>query len=248
MPTDETPSPTDETPSLTGEPIETVEKGRATVVRIPKKQFLYKKFETALIRYVIRFGERVLFVKDDAPDIDNPPDDDHTTSFIKVAEYIRSELALDDIEIELPVYKQILDEAVARYDDETFVASHYFLTHPDLEISKIAANMMSNKHQLSKIFHDPLEVFLMQPTLTAEHQQPGQREKEREMLERWIVQALYELKNAHIRHAIDEINKQVKALQSDDDAKLALLKKRMELDKMKRLLSNELGGRVVTGI
>jgi hypothetical protein len=170
---------------------------------------------------------------------------------VKVADYIRSELALDAIDIQLPVYKRILDEAVAQYDDEAFVASHYFLTHADIEISMLAANMMTSKHQISKFFEDHQEVAQRQVSLTEEQQKAEneamKKEKERELLERWIMLGLYELKNAHIRHEINEINKQLKASESDDE-RTTLLKNRMELDKIKCLLSNELGGRVIAGI
>ena len=229
----------------TGPSKEVAEKVPVNNVQITRKQYPFSKFESALIRYVIRYGERVLFIKNDTTD------DEHTPIHIKVADYIRSELTLDDIDIQTPIYKQILDEAVARYDDNTFVASHYFLSHTDLEISKIATNMMTSKYQLSKFFDDHNEVALRQATLTEEQQKVEneaiKKEKERELLERWLVMGLFELKNAHIRHEINEINKQFKSAQSDEE-KTTLLKKRMELDKVKCLLSNELGGRVVTGI
>ena len=235
-----------ETPSPVDESVANVEKEPGIDGRTVKKQYPFKKFETALIRYVIRYGERVLFI------INDPEGDGQTQTCIKVAEYIRSELALDNIEIQTPVYKQIMDESVAQYDNVSFVASQYFLTHADLEISKLAADMLSNKHQLSKFFEDRNDVALKLTTLTEEQQKAEneavKKEKEREQLERWVVQGLFELKNAHIKHEIDEINKQVKAAQSDEEQVMMLLKRRVELDRIKRLLSNELGGRVVTGI
>ena len=204
-----------------------------------KKQYTFKKFESALIRYVVRYGERILFELNE---------DDMTQSFIKVAEYIRTELTNDEIDIQVPVYKRILNEAAALCNDETFVASHYFLTHTDLEISEIAANMISNKYHLSKYFENKEEA-LKQTTLTEEQQKAENEalklEKERKQLEQWIVQDIFELKNAYVKKEIDAINKQIKEFQSDEEKVMKLLQKRIELDTIKNLLSKELGDRVV---
>jgi hypothetical protein len=132
------------------------------------------------------------------------------------------------------------------------VASHYFLTHTDLEISELAADMISSKYQLSKYFGGQDDVALKQTTLTEEQQkaedEARKAEKEREQIERWVVHDLFVLKNAHVKYEIDEINKQIKEFQSDEEKVMGLLKKRMELDKIKRLLSRELGDRIVTGM
>lgn len=214
-------------------------------VRARHEYYPFKKYESALLRYVVRYGERVLFLTGDS-------DDEENISVLKVAEYIQLELANDDINIQVPLYKQMLNEAVAQCEDGEFIASRYFLTHPNLEISKLAADMMSSKYQLSKYFEGQDDAALKQTTLTEEEQQAEdearKKSKEREQLERWVVHDLFVLKNAHVKYEIDEINKQIKEFQSDDERVMELLKKRMELDKVKRLLSRELGDRIVTGI
>jgi len=200
----------------------------------------FHRYEAVLIRYVIRYGERVLFVSKEED------------TAIRVADYIRSQLMCDDIELQSPVYKQILNEAASLNTDESFVASHYFLTHTDLEISEIAANMMSNKYQLSKFFDDHSADVLTQTKLTAEQQKAmndaQKAEKEREELERWVVQGIFDLKNAYIKREIDEINKQIKMNKSDEEKVIELFKKRMELDTIKHFLNKEIGDRIVTGI
>ena len=220
---------------------------KITEGRTTKKQYPFMKYEAALIRYIIRYGERTLFSRN------NQETDDETLSVVRVAEYIRTELAYDEIDIQWPVYKRILDEAVTLCEDETFVASHYFLSHTDLEISELAAKMMSSKYQLSKRFEEPADnVVLRQTKLTVEQQkaeiEAKKAEKEREQLERWIVYTIFELKNAHVNHEIDDIIKQIKEFQSDEEKGRELQKRRMELDKIKQLLGKELGDRVVTGL
>ncbi|MDR1525511.1 MAG: DNA primase [Tannerella sp.] len=203
-----------------------------------------KKYESILLRYVLRYGERILFAVAE--------DDNDAERVVKVAEYIRMELQKDEIDIQTPIYKQILEEAVAQCENETFIASHYFLAHPDLEISKLATDMISSKYHLSKYFREPEEVALQQTTISEEQQEAEnearKREKERERLERWIIHDLFTLKNAIVKHKIDDVNKQIKEFQSDEEKVMALLKERIALDGTKLQLSKALGERIVTGI
>jgi DNA primase len=213
--------------------------------RHPREHSPFKKYEAVLLRYVIRYGERVLF------SIAETDEYDGNKAVVKVAEYIRSELREDDIEIQTPIYRQILDEAVARCEDDDFVASHYFLAHPDLEISRLAADMMIAKYQLSKRFAGVED--LSAPTNPSEAKREAEnkarkQEKEREQLARWIVHDIFTLKDAYIKHEIDELNKQIREFQADEETVMELLKERMKLDEIKRLLSKELGERIVTGI
>lgn len=205
----------------------------------------FKKYESILLRYVIRYGERILFSA-------GTDENDEKRKVVKVAEYIRSELQDDDIEILTPVYRRVLDEAVARCEEDEFTASRYFLNHTDLEISGLAADMMSNKYRLSKYFADTGDTALKQTALSEEEQEAEnearKREKEREQLQRWIVHDIFTLKNAYIKHKIDELNKQIREFQADEEKVMELLRERMKLDEIKRLLSKELGERIVTGI
>jgi DNA primase len=207
----------------------------------------FKKYETVLLRYVIRYGERILF------SIAETDGYNGNKTAVKVAEYIRSELREDDIELQTPLYRRILDEAVARCEDDDFVASRYFPAHPDLEISRLAADMMIAKYQLSKHFAGTQEVATPPQSNPSNakreaEQEARKQEKEREQLARWIVHDIFTLKDAYIKHEIEELNKQIREFQADEATVTALLKERMKLDEIKRLLSKELGERIVTGI
>ena len=207
----------------------------------------FKKYESVLIQYVVRYGERVLFAVD--PALENISG----KAVIKVAEYIQHELFNDGIEIQFNMYKQILDEAVAKCDDENFVASHYFLAHADIEISKLATDMISSKYQLSKYFEDKDDA-LMYTTISEEKQvaenEARKMEKERSQLERWVVSDIFALKNAYIKYNMNELRKQIKEFQSKEDYEKVkeLMREITELDRTKVLLSNELGGRIITGM
>ena len=211
--------------------------------KVRSKYNLFKKHESALIRYVVRYGERELFTAET----------DNGETVVKVAEYIKMELDNDDIEVQMPLYKQILDEAVAQCEDEKFIASHFFLAHADLEVSRLAADMMSSKYRLSKYFEDKDDSSLKQTTISEDQQriedEARKMEKERRQLERWIVSDIFALKNAYIKHNIEELSRQIKIFQSNEDYDkvMDLMREKKELVKTKNFLSLELGDRIVTG-
>ena len=78
--------------------------------------------------------------------------DEETNEHIvmRVAEYIRYDLERDDLTFYTPIIKSMLDEAADKCKTEGFIASRYFLAHPDSNVSRLAANLISEKYQLSK--------------------------------------------------------------------------------------------------
>lgn len=56
----------------------------------------------------------------------------------------------DELQFHYPLDRRILKEAENHLHDEGFVSERYFLTHPDPEISKQAAELASDRYQLSK--------------------------------------------------------------------------------------------------
>lgn len=66
-----------------------------------------------------------------------------------VVEYVRDELEVDGIQLKTPLYSRMLDSVSSHVNEPDFKASHFFLTHPDVEISVEAADLMTDKYQLS---------------------------------------------------------------------------------------------------
>jgi DNA primase len=239
-----------ENPSEAQAPVDAAaaEAAEVPVSKPREKPSPFKRYEAILLRYVVRYGERVLFLERRH----RPEDGAEQFVHICVAEYIRSELQKDDIEIRTPIYRQILEEAVVQSGAEDFVASHYFLAHPDLEISSVASDMIGSRYALSRHFEDPEDTALKQTSLSDEQQraenEARKKERERDQLERWVVHDIFALKNAYIKRQIDDINKQMREFREDEEKVLALLKRRMELDRTRIKLNKELGERIITGI
>ena len=188
---------------------------------VSRQRSPYEAFEIALLRYVVRYGERILY------DYVDEETKEHVV--IRVAEFIRDDLERDDLSFYTPIFKQMLDEAANRCGEESFIAHRYFLAHPDPLVSRIAANLMSEKYQLSKYHFKFREV-----------------EQEEDKLDQLVVRDLFAFKEAYILRRIKEKQEQLKQLSSADSEQiLAIMKEIAQLNEIKKVLSKELGERIV---
>ena len=207
-----------QTPSLPTQ--ETAVEGKASVSP-------YQEYELTLLRYIVRYGERVLYQYQD----------EETSEEIvyHVADYIKNELERDDLTFYTPLYQQIMEEAAGKCKDSGFVASKYFLSHPDPEVSLLTADLVSDKYQLSKY-----------------HFKFRNLEQEEDRLEQIINHDLYAMKGAYIQVKRKELQAQLREIQGSgsgengNSAKLIEIIKRLkELDEIKTALSKQLGERIV---
>ena len=97
--------------------------------------------EKSLIKMIIRYGEKVMCYVENEEQEQVP---------YKVIEFIAASLKEDDLQFHNPLHRKILNEAIAHENDSQFTSERFFLTHPDPEINKLAADMVSERYQLSK--------------------------------------------------------------------------------------------------
>lgn len=182
----------------------------------------YEPYELALLRYVVRYGERVLF--------DYVDEETNERIILRVADYIRFDLQRDELAFYTPAFKKMLDEAADLCVTEGFTACRYFLAHPDPNISRLAANLISDKYQLSKY-----------------HTKYRELEQEEDKLDHLVLRDLYAFKEAYILYRIKEIQAKIKEAQSKGDLEGALehMKQLTRLNEIKNVLCKELGERIV---
>lgn len=97
--------------------------------------------EKSLIKMIIRYGEKVMCYVENEEQEQVP---------YKVIEFIAASLKEDDLQFHSPLHRKILNEAIVHENDSQFTSERFFLTHPDPEINKLAADMVSERYQLSK--------------------------------------------------------------------------------------------------
>jgi DNA primase len=200
-------------------PPEAVPQARA---QKPAAHSPFEAEELALLRYVVRYGERILYSYTD--------EQTNEEKHIYVAEYIRSELELDEMPLRNPLYKTMLDEAAKRCREKDFIASRHFLYHPESSINKLATDLISEKYQLSK-YHTKFQEI----------------KREEDLLTQLVPRDLLGFKDACIRRQITEISDRIKGLQhtGDMDQVILLMKEQDELNVIKKNLNKMIGERII---
>jgi DNA primase len=182
----------------------------------------YDVYELSLLRYIVRYGEQVL--------IDYFDHEQQTQVVMRLAEYIKFDLERDDLTFYNSLYKKMLEEANDRAAEPTFVAHRYFLSHPDSAVSRLAADLISEKYQLSKY-----------------HTKYREIELEEDRLDLIVPREVFALKDAYILRQIKEIQHQIKETEASTDmAKIMeLMQQLTQLNEVKSILAKELGERIV---
>ena len=186
------------------------------------KRSPYEAYEVTLMKYIVRYGERILF--------DYVDEETNEHIVMRVADYIRYDLERDDLTFYTPIFKSMLDEAAEKCKNEGFIANRYFLAHPDPNVSRLAANLISEKYQLSKY-----------------HSKYRELEQEEDKLDQLVIREIYAIKDAYIIHQIKETQLAIKEahLKGNEDQVFELMKKLTHLNEIKNVLSKELGERIV---
>lgn len=179
-------------------------------------------YELTLLRYVVRYGEMVLF--------DYIDETTGQRVVYHVADYIKFDLERDDLHFQNSLYKSMLDEAASKINDERFIANRYFLAHQDPIVSKLAANLVSDKYQLSKY-----------------HTKYREIENETDRLSLVVPRDIIALKDAYITKEIKDLQHKLKTIQQSGDMQeiLNLMTSLNKMYEIKSYLAKELGERIV---
>ena len=175
-----------------------------------------REVERLLIRSVIRDGEKVIY--------ENIETDDGSTMNLTVAQYIAYDLGQDGLAFHDDRYNQILQEAVNHSGEPDFEAESYFMHHPDIEISSLAAKLAIDRHQLGK----------------------GFQLKEREGgLRQSVLHLVLDLRLDIIEKRLKEIQTQLKQAGSDMACVRELLEEYRDTQQLRDALAKQLGNDLV---
>lgn len=194
------------------------------------------KFELAILYNVIRYGMSKLFQQ--ANEDEKIGDESTPIDESSVIEYIKFDLERDGLWLSNPVYKKILDEAVSHMHDPNFNPARYFLAHSQQEISQIAANLLEDKYELSKVHLKQYgENIRQEDTPLAEIKK----------LSTSVPRALTDLKDAFIANLRKDLMSQMiqKAKDGDKESEIILLQQINQLEEVKKVLSKRLGERII---
>ncbi|MBQ8593800.1 MAG: DNA primase [Bacteroidaceae bacterium] len=185
-----------------------------------QKKAFYDK-EVLLMQQLVRYGEQVILEE---------VDENGGKREVTVAEHIVADLAADGLELQNPMHRRMLDEVLPRIGSENFSVSRYFFTHPDPQISRLAADLSSDRYQLSK-YHSRSQKVLT----------------DAERLHELVPHLLTDLKLAIVE---DELKQVLSALQdrsvmADTTRYMEIMKRYKELSEVQRTIAKRASDRVV---
>ena len=174
------------------------------------------EIESLLIQSVVRDGEKVIY--------EGIETEDGQTINLTVAQYIAYDLGQDGLSFHDDRYNVILSEAAAHSGEGGFKAEEYFMHHPDIAISSLAAELAIDRHQLT----------------------PGFQPKEREGgLRQRVIHLVLDLRMDIIEKRLKEIQAQLKTVGSDRERMKQLLEEFKETQQIRDALARQLGNDVI---
>lgn len=187
---------------------------------ITKKNEAEQRFigiEKMMMSLVTRYGEQLI----------DGEDANGESSQITLAEYVQGDLAYDNIVLRSPLYAKMLELTCAHVRDEGFSASKFLINNQDEDISREAAELVSDRYQLSSG---------NQMTLSEEEQKTT-----------YISRLLLDYKNAIIAEELKQCSALLTRPEVKDDLPqmMALMRRIKELSEIQRELAKYLGDRVV---
>ena len=177
---------------------------------------LSSKIEPLLIQSIIRDGEKIIF--------EHVEMDDGSFTDLTVAQYVNFDLGQDGIRFHDELYNQILEEAVAHSGEPDFKAETYFMHHPDVNISSLAARLAIDTHQLGKSF----------------------QLKEREgSLRQYVLHLVLDLRMDIVEKRLKELKAEMRQVGSDMARIKALMEEFKETQELRNALAQQLGNDLV---
>lgn len=173
--------------------------------------------ERLMMTLITRYGEQL---------IEGTGEDGEPTQ-MTLAEYVQGDLAYDEISLRSPLYAKMLNLVCQHVHDEGFIASKFLLNNQDEEVSREAADLISDRYQLSK---------------------GNQMEKSEEDLKvDYLTRLLLDYKNAVIEEELKQCNADLTRPEVIADTNLMLdtMRRIKDLGEIQRQLAKLLGDRVV---
>ncbi|HOK36475.1 MAG TPA: DNA primase [Paludibacteraceae bacterium] len=178
--------------------------------------------ERNILQVLIKYGKWVLYYED----IEN-------TLPVTVEDYILKELEQDQLHFNNALYALVLDEYHKNSQQENFNAENYFLHHTNSEISKLVANLISQKYTLSKIYSKVKKI-------------DAESEKLRDYVERVILEYKNSIVVSQLREKLIEMKKATE--DKNEELVKQLMKEIEQLEEIKNQLSKNLGERIIIKI
>lgn len=188
-----------------------------------------EKVERLLAQMIIRKGARRVFRQVET--------EDGGTVDLTVAQYIYYDLQADSLQFSNPLYRRILDEAVAHADDSDFNSESYFIHHEDIEIGRVAADLCVDRLQLMRNDEpDPQDAYI--------DDRERQKEEE-EQLRNQTLHLVLDFRMDYVERRLKALSTEIAAATSEPARMNELIKEYTQLQTVRNDYARRLGTNIV---
>lgn len=181
--------------------------------------------EYDLIRILLHYG--LLFVGFEQVEEDEEGNEHLVDGETTVIQLVVHEIEKDELQFKNPVFRKIYEEIRDGLEHDILHGDSYFIRHTDPEVAKMAADIMSDKHEISPNWSE----------------QQVRVSKEVDKLDQAVNSCIYSLKNTHVMEEIKQIQTEIERLSEQEqfDEVMILLARQRQLEQVKILFSEKLG-------
>ena len=172
--------------------------------------------ERMLMQAIIRHGEAIIY-----RDVET---DDGQHVNLTVAQYVSYDLGADGLAFSLPIYNRVLQEAADMSADPSFKAATYFTRHADMDISRLAVEMVEDRVQLSKSLQFSLD-----------------EEQLRAQVERLVL----DFRLDYVEHQLKSLQRQISQAGNDMARMMELMSQYKDMQLIRNNMAKKLGNNIV---
>lgn len=187
------------------------------------------KVEWMLIQMMVRHGEYIV--------LQNVETENGETMNVNIAQYIYYNLSSDNLQFKSEIFNKMLTEALNESTSPDFNAMTYFVHHPDINISRIAAAMSEDRYHLSEKAHTTADIN--------EEERRRREEGEREALLSQTTHLLLDFRMNYVEQHLKELQQQIAASARDLNALRGLMQEFKDMQEIRNNLAKQLGSNVI---
>lgn len=178
----------------------------------------YEIEEREVLRYLVKYGTLPLTNEVGAETGES------------VGQFIIREIKGDELQSVNPLYNKMFDVYTMGMSQGMDNSEKFFIHHPDMEVSRLASDLVSHRHQLSKI-----------------HKKRGEVKEEEMLLFDLVPKVVLLLKEKYIIHQENDIQNKIKAAHESGNHEMVLkyMMEKNDLIHLKKAIARLLGDRTI---
>lgn len=185
--------------------------------------------EKMLVQLIIRKGEQLV--------LEQVEDENHQLFDLTVAQFIDYSLREDNLHFDHEISNRILTEAVEHSGEEGFVAESYFIHHEDIEVSKLATEMSTDRYQL---------IAEEKPASDLQYMDEAQLATEaQEALRNHTIHLLMDFRMDYVEQHLKDLMQQIGQVSNDPKRLQELVAEYKDMQQIRNALAKKLGSHII---